>query len=150
MSEPDKIEPCPFCGAYCVVQSVTQWKGRLSVICGNRCGYQSKARMSDAEAIATHNEVALAVRAAEKLERTDDGALMVPKQCYWGICRAYEDDPFEVMELVYWQGGGDDCFNPKYTFAHNEDSCKYLWEFFDVEGIYSTREAAEAARKEAT
>ena len=88
----------------------------------------------------------------DKLERTDDDTPMIPGNRYWGICRdrwAEVDDPFAVAEVIYWQGGGDECFNPKYTFANVEDETKYLWEFFEVSAVYATREAAEAARKDA-
>ena len=99
-------------------------------------------------ALKTDNEQLRGIVA--KLRKTDDGVPMVPKEHYWAYCRdrwADDDDPWELLEVVWWQGGGDDCFNPEFMLVDaNRD-----WEFFVLEEdkVYSTREAAEAARSKA-
>jgi len=96
------------------------------------------------------DQIAAALNAVAKLPRTDDGVPMVPKGRYWGYCRdkwAEGDDPFELLELVWWRGGGDDCFNPEFTLVDDSHKFTLVWEFFNVEGVYSTRAAAEAARE---
>ena len=81
------------------------------------------------------------------LKHTDDGKPMVPGGHYWAECRdrwADGDEPYELLEVIWWQGSGDDCFNPEYVLAGGTDMG---WEFFDVRGVYSTQEAALAAQE---
>ena len=59
-AEDEKIEPCPFCGDE--VEKVKTLIGKKVLSCS--CGYTSKAEFGWDEAIAAHNRVACAVRAA--------------------------------------------------------------------------------------
>jgi len=81
----------------------------------------------------------------DRLQHTADGVPMIPKGRYWAECRdrfcESGDDPFVIQEVVYWQGGGDDCFNPMYVLVRED----FQWEFFDVEKVWSTRAAALAS-----
>lgn len=62
----EKPETCPFCGE---VTAVYYYKGKdYQIICERECGYQSMMFETKAEAIAAHNRVARAVRAAKKSE----------------------------------------------------------------------------------
>jgi len=82
----------------------------------------------------------------DKLPKTRDGAPMVPGGHYWARCRdhyAEYDALYELLEVIWWKGGGDDCFNPEYVLAKDDRP----WEFFTVEGVYSS-EAAYRANKE--
>ena len=85
----------------------------------------------------------------DRLPKTADGAAMVPGGHYWAYCRDQwaDDECRELLEVVWWHGGGDDCFNPEYTLANQHDSVRLQWEFFDVGGVYAAREAAEAAKE---
>jgi hypothetical protein len=89
-----------------------------------------REQLADAEAIVS------------KLPKTTDGVRMVPKSHYWAWCTdEYGDDNDGCMcEVIWWQGGGDQCFNPEYTLVDN----KHGWEFFDVDWVCSTREAGLA------
>jgi hypothetical protein len=87
--------------------------------------------------------------AVARLRKTDDAVPMVPGETYWAWCRdrwADDDESEELLEVVWWRGGGDDCFNPEFTFANDSDAKRLYWEYFDVEGVFSTRAAAEAAQ----
>ena len=80
----------------------------------------------------------------DALRKTDDGVPMVPQAHYWAWCRdrwEYDEEEWRVKEVIWWKGGGDDCFNPEFTLAKDDEP----WEFFDVEGVYSTRATAEVA-----
>jgi len=102
-------------------------------------------------------QLAMALDRAEKAEtivaalrRTADGVPMVPGGHYWAFCRdrwADFADPLELAEVVWWQGGGDDCFNPEFVLAGEND---YGWEFFDVDSVYSNQDAACAATRNET
>lgn len=86
----------------------------------------------------------------DRLRKTEDGVPMVPGGHYWSWCRdrwAEDEDPCILLELVWWAGGGDDCFNPEYTMANETHSITLQWEFFNVGKVYSNREAAEAAKE---
>ncbi len=83
-----------------------------------------------------------------KLPKTDDGVPMMPGERYFASCRDRwddDEDSWRVLEVIWWKGGGDDCFNPAFTFA-DESRDMPDWEFFDVEGVCSTRAAAEQAQ----
>ena len=55
--------PCPFCGDECHVESMTN---HANVSCDDDdCGYKSCSKSSRAEAIAVHNRVCRAVKAAK-------------------------------------------------------------------------------------
>jgi len=84
----------------------------------------------------------------EELPLTEDGVRMVPKGHYFAWCRdqcASDDSDWALFEVIWWQGGGEDCFNPEYSFANPEENTEY-WEFFEVGTVHSTRDAA--AQKE--
>jgi len=107
---------------------------------------KAEAQLAEAQAV---------IDKLPKCWRLADGELvrdvpMVPKLVYYAWCRdQYDSDDSEehLCELVWWKGGGDDCFNPEYTFANTEEN-KLQWEFFTVGDPYSTREAAQAAKVE--
>jgi len=87
----------------------------------------------------------------DKLRKTDNGASMVPGGKYWAWCRdnwAGDDSGWQLYEVIWWQGGGDDHYNPEFVFANPAENTEY-WESFEVGTVYSTRSAAEAAMEQA-
>lgn len=64
-AEDEKPEPCPFCGRDTGTMA-RHFAGGFCVAC--ECGYTSLFRETGAEAIAAHNRVARAVRAAKESE----------------------------------------------------------------------------------
>lgn len=63
-AEEEKLESCPFCGSR--MGEGQSSDGKRVLICDNRnCGYITPKGNTRAEAVAAHNRVARAVRAAE-------------------------------------------------------------------------------------
>ena len=87
-----------------------------------------------------------------RLPKTEDGAPMLPGGHYWALCRDRwgEVESWQLLEVVWWQGGGDDCFNPEYTLADEADSLRCWSEFFEVGKVYSTRETAQTTEAQQT
>ena len=103
---------------------------------------------------ASRNDLRTIVAKLPKCWRLVDGKRvqdvpMVPKGRY----RTQVQDPYEedrdewfVKEVIWWKGGGDDCFNPEYTLV-DDDTKDTEQEFFSVKNVSLTREAAEAKEK---
>ena len=64
-AEEEKPEPCPFCGKECRVL-----RGRIVSVSCSECNYMSSGSTEEAEAIATHNRMARAVRDVQLAHET--------------------------------------------------------------------------------
>lgn len=67
-AEEEKLEPCPFCGGECLTSNAVGGMWRVYCEKDMTCLYSSGTFLTEAEAIAAHNRVARAVRAAKESE----------------------------------------------------------------------------------
>jgi hypothetical protein len=84
--EQEGIEPCPFCGAQCVLVSKFRHMPYDTdrVICPDfgGCGYGGRLSRTSAEAISAHNRLARSARAVEKIvDLCEENIMLYTAQC---------------------------------------------------------------------
>ncbi len=88
-------------------------------------------------------QLAAAQAVIGKLRKTTDGVHMIPGEAYWVIaCGSYSDEPSRIVKAVWWDRGQEN--GCAFEFLSMEPDCP--WEEFEVDGVYSTQEAAQASQ----